>query len=94
MARQPLDRTRERGVAEAMTGYMRLQRHTTANQAVRLFKVRYGSWVRQGSVMARQMGARTRGTHATGGSELCLAGRAGSGLRCTTMDNVQHERTA
>lgn len=39
MARNLLDRSRERGTVEALTQFVQEQ-HTTANQAVRLFKVR------------------------------------------------------
>ncbi len=38
MAQKPVDRARERGVVEALTKYVARQ-HTTANQAVRVFKV-------------------------------------------------------
>ncbi len=38
MARRPLDGSRVRGVVEALTRFVE-QQHTTANQAVRLFKV-------------------------------------------------------
>ncbi len=86
MERLPLDRARERGVAEAMSRYMRRQ-HTTANQAVRLFKVRHGRWA---------YGRRACEGHAGGllGCCLCVAGRrAGSHDTTRTRMGVQHAVT-
>lgn len=43
IAKSPVDRSRERGVMEALTKFVQ-EHHTTANQAVRLFK----AWVKLG----------------------------------------------
>ncbi len=56
MAPGSVDRARERGVVEVLTGFVRGQ-HSTANQAVRLFKVR-GPCVRARGLCGRNMCAR------------------------------------
>lgn len=76
MARLPLDRSRERGVVEALTEFVE-QQHGTANEAVRLFKVRY-------NIHMGVRHARVRGTCRQGGGACAwwpvAAGRcAGSG---------------
>lgn len=69
IAKSPVDRSRERGVMEALTKFVQ-EHHTTANQAVRLFKVRCAQNlpVRDGAQMCARfepLGARL-GPHVSG----------------------------
>lgn len=54
MAQQTPDRAQERGVVEALTRFVREQ-HTTANQAVRLFKVGRGPSIPGGLAVPRPL---------------------------------------